>query len=85
MEPKINTKKSASIRWRFLVTAVVVVALALPAIFYTQSQVHHASQDSSLLVQEHRDLGWVLNSLKDSLQVAESSIYQYSVLLDDRA
>ena len=85
MEPKVNLRQSASIRWRFVITAIVVVALALPAIFYTQSQVHQASQDSSSLVQEHRDLGWVLNSLKDSLQVTESVIYQYPVLLDDRA
>ena len=85
MESKVNFRQSASIRWRFVITAIVVVALALPAIFYTQSQVHQASQDSSVLVQEHRDLGWVLNSLKDSLQVAESAIYQYPVLLDDRA
>ena len=85
MEPKVHLRKSASIRWRFGIAAVVVITLALPVVFYTQSQVHQASQDSSQLVQEHRDLGWVLNSLKDSLQVAESSIYQYPVLLDDRA
>ncbi len=73
----------ASIRWRFVVTAMLLAALALPAIFYTQNQVRQVSQDSSQLVQEHRDLGWVLNSLKDALQVAESSIYQYPLLLDD--
>lgn len=84
MEPNIKLHQGASIRWRFLVTAIVIIALALPAVLYTQSQVRSASQDSSLLVQEHRDLGWVLNSLKDSLQVAESTIYQYPVLLDDR-
>lgn len=84
MEPKVNIRQGASIRWRFVIAAIVVVALALPVVFYTQSQVHHASKDSSLLVQEHRDLGWVLNSLKDSLQVAESAIYQYPVLLDER-
>jgi len=85
MESKAGLRTGGSIRWRFVITAVVVVALALPAIFYTQSQVRQASQDSSLLVQEHRDLGWVMNSLKDSLQVTESAIYQYPVLLDERA
>jgi len=85
MEPNINSRQGGSIRWRFVITTFVVVSLALPAIFYTQSQVRQASQDSSLLVQEHRDLGWVMNSLKDSLQVTESAIYQYPVLLDDPA
>jgi len=55
-------KPAASIRRRFVITALVLAALALPAAFYTQNQVRQASQDSSLLVQEHRDLGWVLNS-----------------------
>jgi diguanylate cyclase (GGDEF)-like protein/PAS domain S-box-containing protein len=76
-------KQVASIRWRFVVAALVLAALALPAVFYTQNQVLQASQDSSQLVQEHRDLGWVLNSLKDALQIAESAIYQYPLLLDD--
>ena len=75
----------SSIRWRFIVTAVVLAVLALPALFYTQSQFRETSDQSSLLVQEHRDLGWVLNSLKDSLQVAESSIYRYPLLLDEAA
>lgn len=76
-------KQGASIRWRFVITALLLGALALPAIFYTQNQVREVTQDSSKLVQEHRDLGWVLNSLKDALQVAESSIYQYPLLLDE--
>ncbi len=76
-------KPVASIRWRFVITALVLAALALPAAFYTQNQVQQASQDSSRLVQEHRDLGWVLNSFKDTLQVAESTIYQYPLLLDE--
>ncbi|MDT8385004.1 MAG: EAL domain-containing protein [Gammaproteobacteria bacterium] len=83
MESNLNLPQGTSIRWRFVLAALVVIGLALPAVFYTQSQLQNASQDSSQLVQDHRDLGWVLNSLKDSLQVAESAIYQYPVLLDD--
>ena len=78
MRPNVS-----SIRWRFIVTAIVLAAMALPAVFYTQSQFRETSHESSLLVQEHRDLGWVLNSLKDSLQVAESAIYRYPLLLDE--
>ncbi|NOX76741.1 MAG: EAL domain-containing protein [Gammaproteobacteria bacterium] len=77
--------KSSSLRGRFWVAAVLLLALALPAIFYTQNRVQQASRDSSLLVQEHRDLGWVLNSLKDSLQVTESAIYQYPLLQSEQA
>ena len=76
-------KQAVSIRWRFVVTALLLAALALPAAFYTQNQVHEVSRDSSRLVQEHRDLGWVLNSLKDAVQIAESAIYQYPLLLDE--
>ncbi len=78
-----ESKSAASIRRRFVITALVLAALALPAAFYTQNQVRQASQDSSRLVQKHRDLGWVLNSFKDALQVAESTIYQYPLLLDE--
>ena len=77
--------KSSSLRGRFLIAAVLLVVLALPAILYTQNRVQQASRDSSRLVQEHRDLGWVLNSLKDSLQVTESAIYRYPLLLDEQA
>lgn len=77
--------KVSSIRWRFVVTAVIIAAMALPAVFYTQNRVRQASIDNTQFVQEHRDLGWVLNSLKDSLQVAESAIYQYPLLLDESA
>jgi len=83
MEPKISSYQGTSIRWRFVAAAIVIVAMALPAVIYTQAHVRQASQGSSLLVQEHRDLGWVLNSLKDALQIAESTIYQYPILLDD--
>lgn len=77
--------KVSSIRWRFIVTAFLLAALALPAVFYTQNRFRETSHASSLLVQEHRDLGWVLNSLKDSLQVTESAIYRYPLLLDERS
>ncbi len=78
MHPKVS-----SIRWRFIVTAILLAAMALPAVFYTQSRFRETSRESTLLVQEHRDLGWVLNSLKDSLQVTESAIYRYPLLLDE--
>ncbi|WP_455218071.1 putative bifunctional diguanylate cyclase/phosphodiesterase [Kaarinaea lacus] len=77
--------KVSSIRWRFVVTAFLLAALALPAVFYTQNRFQETSHASTLLVQEHRDLGWVLNSLKDSLQVTESAIYRYPLLLDERS
>lgn len=77
--------KVSSIRWRFIITAFLLAALALPAVFYTQNRFQETSHASTLLVQEHRDLGWVLNSLKDSLQTTESAIYRYPLLLDERS
>jgi diguanylate cyclase (GGDEF)-like protein/PAS domain S-box-containing protein len=78
-----GAKHAASIRWRFVATAVVLAVLALPVVVYTQNQVQQASQDSLQLVKEQQDLGWVLGSLKDALQEAENAIYQYPLLLDD--
>jgi diguanylate cyclase (GGDEF)-like protein/PAS domain S-box-containing protein len=82
-EIKRGARHAASIRWRFVATAIVLAALALPVVVYTQNQVQQTSQDSSKLLQEHRDLGWVLGALKDALQVAENAIYQYPLLLDE--
>ena len=85
VDKKIQSAGVTSIRWRFLVAAIVLAALALPAAFYTENRVQQASQNSSELVQQHRDLGWVLDSLKDALQLTERAIYQYPLLLDDNS
>ncbi|MFN2128079.1 MAG: diguanylate cyclase, partial [Anaerolineales bacterium] len=77
--------KVSSIRWRFILTAFVLVGLALPAVIYTHNRFQETSHESSQLVQEHRDLGWVLNSLKDSLEVTESAIYRYPLTVDERS
>jgi diguanylate cyclase (GGDEF)-like protein/PAS domain S-box-containing protein len=77
--------KVSSIRWRFILAAFVLAGLALPAVLYTHNRFQETSHESSQLVQEHRDLGWVLNSLKDSLEVTESAIYRYPLIVDERS
>ncbi len=74
-----------SIRARFLLTAAVVAMLSLPAALYTQHRVHLLTQESFQLIQEDQDLGWAFDSLTDSLQVTESAIYQYLLMLDARS
>ncbi len=74
-----------SIRARFLLTAAVVAMLSLPAALYTQHRVHLLTQESFRLIQEDQDLGWVFDSLTDSLQVTESAIYQYPLMLDAKS
>lgn len=74
-----------SIRARFLMTAAVVAALALPVVLYTGNRVREVSAESSRLIQEDRDLSWAFDSLSDSLRVTESSLYQYPLLLDAAA
>jgi diguanylate cyclase (GGDEF)-like protein/PAS domain S-box-containing protein len=76
---------TSSIRARFLLTAALLAVLALPAIYFTEQHVRQISRDSTDLVQEHRDLGWVLDSLKDALQVTENAIYQHPLLLDEHS
>jgi len=74
---------TSSIRVRFLLTAAVLAVLALPAVYYTGQRVRQVSHDSTEMVQEHRDLGWMLTSLKDSLQSTEKAVYQHPLLLDE--
>ncbi len=74
-----------SIRARFLLTAAVVAILSLPAALYTQHRVHLLTQESFQLIQEDQDLGWAFDSLTDSLQVTESAIYQYPLMLDAKS
>jgi len=74
-----------SIRARFLLTAAVVAMLSLPAALYTQHRVHLLTQESFRLIQEDQDLGWAFDSLTDSLQVTESAIYQYPLMLDAKS
>ena len=76
---------TSSIRVRFLLTAAVLAVLALPAVYFTEQRVHRISHDGTEMVQEHRDLGWVLNSLKDALQTTEKAIYQHPLLLDENS
>jgi diguanylate cyclase (GGDEF)-like protein/PAS domain S-box-containing protein len=76
---------NSSIRARFLLTAAVLAVLALPAVYFTEQRVHRISHDGTEMVQEHRDLGWVLNSLKDALQTTEKAIYQHPLLLDEHS
>ena len=73
----------SSIRARFLFTAALVAALTLPAVLYTESIVRQVTEDNSKLVREHRDLGWAIGSLEESLRVTEGAIYQYPLLLDE--
>ncbi|HHH48759.1 MAG TPA: EAL domain-containing protein [Gammaproteobacteria bacterium] len=74
-----------SIRARFLLTAALVVALSLPAALYTQYRVRLLTQESFQLMQEDQDLDWTFDSLTDSLQVTESAIYQYPLMLDAKS
>ena len=73
----------SSLRGRFLITAIVLVALVLPAVFNTQKMVSNASEQSEALIADYRTLQLLINDLEQAIQSTETQIYQYSIQLND--
>ena len=73
----------SSLRGRFLVTAIILIALVLPAVLNTESMVGNASSQSRALIADYRKLQVLINQLEQSLQTTESKIYHYSIKLED--
>lgn len=73
----------SSLRGRFLITAIILVALVLPAVVNTEKMVDNASGQSRALIADYRNLQILINQLQQALQATESKIYHYSIKLDD--
>ena len=73
----------SSLRGRFLFTAVILLALVLPAVVDTENIVDDASARSEALIAEYRHLQLLISDLEQSLQATEGKIYHYSIQLDD--
>ena len=73
----------SSLRGRFLVTAIILVALVLPAVINTENVVGHASARSEALIADYRQLQSLINDLGQALQTTEGKMYHYSIQLDD--
>ena len=73
----------SSLRGRFLFTAVILLALVLPAVVDTENIVDDASAKSEALIAEYRHLQLLISDLEQSLQTTEGKIYHYSIQLDD--
>ena len=74
---------NSSLRARFTVTAIILVALVVPVVMYTEQRVIAASDRSTALMAEQRTLQTLLNSLKQSVQAVESELYYYSLSLNN--
>lgn len=75
--------KVSSFRGRFLLTSAVLVALVLPAVIYTKHMVNRASEESASLNAGHQSLQLAIDTFEQSLQATESTLYHYTLDLDD--
>jgi len=81
---KFKRYRVSSLRGRFLIAAVILLLVLLPAVYHTKSLVHNAVETTSKISAELDGFQSIINELERSLQSAESSIYHYTLLLDEQ-
>lgn len=74
----------SSLRGRFAVAVLILLLVLLPAAYYTKNMVRSAAQSSSNVNAELNSFQSIINELERTLQSAESSIYHYTLLLDEQ-
>lgn len=75
--------KVSNFRGRFLLTAVILAAMVLPAVIYTQNMVEQASNESAQLNEGHQSLQLAIDNFEQLLQAIESALYYYTLELDE--
>lgn len=71
-----------SLRKRFVMTALILLGLSMAIFYYIESSLVNSSEDTPHAVQQQQQLAKEVESLRFSLRRMESSIYEYTVLLD---
>jgi len=79
---KFKRYRVTSLRGRFVVAALILLLVLLPAVYHTKKQVRAAAEGTLAVTNQLDDFQTVINDLEHSLQSAESSIYHYTLLLD---
>jgi diguanylate cyclase (GGDEF)-like protein/PAS domain S-box-containing protein len=80
---KIKRYRVSSLRGRFVMSAVILSMVLLPAVYHTKTLVRNAADASATIGRQLDSFQSTINSLQRSLQSAESSIYHYTLLLDE--
>ena len=80
---KLKRYRVSSLRGRFAISALILLMVLLPAVYHTKSLVRNAVQTTSKVSTELDSFQSIITELERSLQSAESSLYQYTLLLDN--
>lgn len=80
---RLKSYRVRSLRGRLGVAALILVLALLPAIHHTERLVRNASESSSKTSGAIKNFQTIIEQLERSLQSAESSIYHYTLLLED--
>lgn len=81
---KFKRYRVSSLRGRFLISALILLMVLLPAVYHTKSLVHNAALTTSTISHQLDSFQSIINDLERSLQSAESAVYHYTLLLDEQ-
>jgi len=81
---KFMRYRVSSLRGRFVIAAIILLMLLLPAVYHTKSLVRDAVDTTSTVSAALDSFQSIINELERALQSAESSIYHYTLLLDEQ-
>jgi methyl-accepting chemotaxis protein len=79
---KFKRYRVRSLRGRFVIAAVSLLLVLLPAVYHTKNMVRGATDTTSRVNSELDNFQSEINELRRSLQSTESSIYHYTLMLD---
>jgi len=77
------TFRISSLRGRFVVVAIILIALVLPAVIYTKKMVHDASTNSIAVTTSNQTFLSQLSEIKQILQSTESAVFHHTLELDE--
>ena len=77
------TFRVSSLRGRFAVVAIILIALVLPAVIHTKKMVHDASQNSVAATTANQSFLSLLGEFKQILQSTESTVFHHTLELDE--
>lgn len=78
----IKSIRAGSLRVRFFATSLLLSLFLLPVVFHTEKMVSQAVARSSQVNINLTSFQNIINSLERSLQITESSLYHYTVVLE---
>jgi len=77
------TFRISSLRGRFVVVAIILIALVLPAVIHTKKMVHDASKNSISVTTANQSFLFQLSEIKQILQSTESAVFHHTLELDE--